>query len=73
MFLWNHLSPQLKLDVDRGSAAFAQLMAECPYTLQWAASSPFQNCLFEWSIWTPSNNGYFGSLKSTTQTTSRSV
>jgi len=29
-----------------GSAIFAQLMAERPYTLQWAALSPPLNCLF---------------------------
>jgi len=37
-----------------GSAVFAQLTAECPYTLQWAASFP-QNCPFPWGIWTSSN------------------
>jgi len=36
------------------SSADAQLTAECPYTLQWAALPP-QNCLFPWGIWTPSN------------------
>jgi len=31
-------------DISIGSAIFAQLTAESPYTLQWAAPSP-QNCL----------------------------
>ena len=36
------------------SAVFAQLMAESPYTLQWAAPSP-SKLTFTWGIWTPSN------------------
>jgi len=27
-----------------GSAVFAQMTAECPYTLQWDAPFPHQNC-----------------------------
>jgi len=29
-----------------GSAVFAQMTAECPYTLQWGAPFPPQNCPF---------------------------
>ena len=36
-----------------GSTVFAQMTAEYPYTLQWDASSPPQNCPFSWGIWTP--------------------
>jgi len=35
-----------------GSAVFAQITAERPYTLQWTALYP-QNCPFPWGIWTP--------------------
>jgi len=31
---------------------FAQLTAECPYTLQWAVPFLLQNCPFPWGIWT---------------------
>jgi len=31
-----------------GSAVFAQMTAECPYTSQWAAPIPRQNCSFPW-------------------------
>jgi len=37
-----------------GSALFAQMTVECPYTLQWYTLSP-KNCPFPWGIWTPSN------------------
>ena len=36
-----------------GSAVFAHMTAECPYTLQWDAPFPPQNCPFPWGIWTP--------------------
>ena len=36
MVLWTHLSPQPN-GISIGSAVFAQLTAERPYTLQWAA------------------------------------
>ena len=39
------------------SAVFAQLTAECPYTLVWDALFP-QNCPFPWGIWTPSNTWF---------------
>jgi len=35
-----------------GSAVFAQMTAECPYTLQWDAPFPPQNCRFQWGTWT---------------------
>ena len=35
-----------------GSAVFAQVTTERPYTLQWTAPRP-QNCPFPWGIWTP--------------------
>ena len=43
-----------------GSAVFAQMTAECAYTLQWDASSPPQNCPFPWGNWTPSNTWFHG-------------
>ena len=39
MVAWAHLSLYPKRHFDRFSH-FAQLTAECPYTLQWAATSP---------------------------------
>jgi len=55
------------------SAVHAQLMADCPYTLQWAL--PPKNYPFSWGIWTPSNTLHcsLGSPVSTTQTASRSL
>jgi len=47
-----------------GSAIFAQLTAECPYTLQWAALPP-QNCPFPWGdLDTCLLHGSFGPPKS---------
>jgi len=37
-----------------GLAISAQMTAESPYTLQWDAPLPPQNCPFPWGIWTPS-------------------
>jgi len=34
------------------SAVFAQTTAECPYTLQWDATFPRENCPLLWGIWT---------------------
>jgi len=55
-----------------GSAVFAQVTAECPYTFQWA---PFpQNCPFPWGIWDrPLTRDSLGSSEPITQTVSRSV
>jgi len=55
------------------SAVFAQLTAECPSTLQWAASSIPQNCPYRWGIWTPSNTWFLGPPENLTQTPSQSV
>jgi len=49
------------------SAVFAQMTAECPYTLQWDAPCPPQNCPF------PSNTWFLGPPVSSTQMASRSV
>jgi len=43
-----------------GSAVFAQMTVECPYTLQWDAQSPPKICPFPWGIWTPSNTWFPG-------------
>ena len=43
-----------------GSAIFAQLTAEFPYTLQWDAPFPLQNCPFPWGSGTPSNTLFLG-------------
>ena len=45
-----------------GSALFAQVTAECSYTLQWVPLSP-KNCLFPWEIWTPSNTWFLGPIR----------
>jgi len=42
-----------------GSAVFAQLTVEHPYTLQWAALSP-SKFPHPMGIWTPSNAWFFG-------------
>jgi len=39
--------------ISYGSAVFAQMTAECPYTLQWDAPFPSKTCPFPWWIWTP--------------------
>ena len=43
-----------------GSAVFAQLMAESPYTLQWAAPFLPENCPFAWGDLDPSNTCFLG-------------
>jgi len=45
---------QIPNGISIGSAFFAQLTAERPYTLH-GPPFPSQNCLFPWGIWTPSN------------------
>jgi len=45
-----------------GSAVFAQLMVQSPYTSQWAAPFPPQNCPFTWGIWTPCNRWFLGPI-----------
>jgi len=56
-----------------GSAIFAQLTAEGPYTLQPASLFPLKITLSHRDILTPSNTSLLGPPKSTTQTASRSV
>jgi len=51
------------------SAVFAQMTAECPYSLQWDPLTP-HNYLFPWGIWTPSNTWFPGR---TTQTACISI
>jgi len=71
-FLGLMLSPQAN-GISNGSAALAQLTAECPYTLQWAAH-PRQNCSFPCRDLNPHLvNGSLGPPQSWTQTASRSV
>jgi len=43
-----------------GSAVYAQMAAECPYTLQWDAPSPLKIAPFRVGIWTPSNTWFPG-------------
>jgi len=43
---WAH--PGNPNGISIGSAVFAQMTAACPYTLQWGAPSPPQNCPFPW-------------------------
>jgi len=50
-------SPYAERHLDRFSRFFAQLTAERPHILQWAATSP-QNCPFTREIWTPSNTWF---------------
>jgi len=42
-----------------GSAVFAQITIECPYTLQWDAAF-LQKLLLPLGIWTPSNTWFPG-------------
>jgi len=34
-------------------AVLAQMTAECPYTLQWAAPSPIKIAPYHWGMWLP--------------------
>jgi len=72
---WFFGSTRLSLpnDISIGSAIFAWLTAQHPYTLQWAA--PFtQNCPFRQRIWVPHLiHGSLSPPQPTTQTPSRSV
>jgi len=43
-----------------GSAVFAQMTAECPYTLQCSAPSPLKIAPSHGGIWTPSNTWFLG-------------
>jgi len=42
-----------------GSAVFAQMTAECPYTSQWHAPFAIQNCPFPWWDLDPLLNRWF--------------
>jgi len=44
--------------ISTGSAVFAQMTAECPYTLQWDAPFPLKIAPFHGGIWTPSNTWF---------------
>jgi len=54
------------------SAVFAQMTAECIYTLQWDVLPP-SKLPFPWGIWTPSNTRLLWPPESSTQMASRSV
>jgi len=43
-----------------GSAVFAQMTAECPYTLQWDAPSPLKIAPFHGGSGPPSNTWFLG-------------
>jgi len=64
--------PNVPNSISIGSAVFAQLTAERPYTLQWAAPSP-QNCPFPWGIWISIQCGSLGQPQSIIQMAFRSV
>jgi len=51
MLPWAVLSPNPN-GITIGSAAFAQVTAECPYTLQWEAPFPFKIASSRVGIWT---------------------
>ena len=40
-------------DILIGSAVFAHMTAECPYTLQWDVPSPLKIAASHGGIWTP--------------------
>jgi len=61
MIPWANSSPQPKEYLDRFSR-FAQLTAECPYTLQLAVPSP-SKLPISMGIWTPSNTWFLGSTR----------
>jgi len=56
-----------------GSAVFAQVTVECPYTLQWDAPSPPKIAPPHNGCGPPSNNGFLGSPESSTRTAARSL
>jgi len=70
MLSWAHPS-HTPNGISIGSAVYAQLTPESPYTSQWA--TPFQNCPFARGLLTPSNIQFLGPAECTPQTTSRSV
>jgi len=41
-------------------ASQSQLMAESPYTFQWAATVLPQNCAYAWGIWTEFKTWFLG-------------
>jgi len=68
-----HPSPQPN-GISICSAVFAQMTAECPYTLQWDAPLLPQNCPLPMGGSGPNLiHGSFGPPESSTQTASRSV
>jgi len=47
------LGPSEPNGISIGSAVFAQMTTECPYTLQWDDPFPPESCQFPWGILTP--------------------
>jgi len=70
---WSPIRAHNPNGISIGSAVFAQMTAQCAYTLQWDASSPPQNCPFPWGNWTTSNTWFPGPTWVLNQTASRSV
>ena len=64
---------QIPNGVSIGSAVFAQLTAECPYTVQWSAHSPSKLALPMWDLDLHLIHGSLGPPQSLTQMASRSV
>jgi len=46
-------SSQYANGISIGSAVFAQMTAECSYTLQWEAPFPIKIATYHGGIWTP--------------------
>jgi len=46
-----------------GSSVFAQMTAECLYTLQWDALFPLKIAASHGGIWTPSNTWFFRPIR----------
>jgi len=66
--------PKTQTDILIGSAVFAQLTVECPYTLLWLAPFRPRNCPFLWENMDPHLiRGFLAQPEPTTQTASRSV
>jgi len=78
MIRWTRPSPQSKAHnpngICIGSAVFARMTAECPYTLQWDVPFFPQNCPFPWGDLDPHLiHGFLGPPESSAQMASRSV
>ena len=69
----NSLGESEPIGITIGSAVFAQVTGECPYTLQLAATSPSKLALPMGDLDHNLIHGYLGPPESSTQTASRSA